>query len=110
MDFTKVKIVTTAPSENADDIRQALGAAGAGVIGEYSVCSFSVIGKGYFTPSMNTKPYIGEPGRPEVVSEERIEVTCNRQDAQSVIAALKSAHPYEEPICDIYPLLDIDKF
>jgi len=109
MDFTKVKIVTTVPSENADDIRRALGSVGAGVIGEYSFCSFSITGNGYFTPSKNTQPYIGEPGRPEVVIEERIEVTCDRQNAKSVIDALKSVHPYEEPICDIYPLLNIEQ-
>jgi len=109
MDFTKVKIVTFAPIEDADKIRQALGKAGAGVIGEYTFCSYSSLGKGRFTPSSNANPHIGEPNKPEVVEEERIEVVCERSNAKSVIAALKEAHPYEEVAVDIYPLIDEDQ-
>ena len=106
MEFTKVKIVTFVPVEDADDVRRALGQAGAGQIGEYSYCSYTVIGKGRFTPSDNANPYIGESGRAETVEEERIEVVCERSDARSVIAAMKETHPYEEVAFDIYPLLD----
>lgn len=106
MDFTRVKIVTFAPIADADKVRQALGRAGAGQIGEYSYCSYSVIGKGRFTPSGNANPHIGNPGGPETVEEERIEVVCERSSAKLVIAAMKEAHPYEEVAFDIYPLLD----
>lgn len=106
MQFTKVKIVTFTPIENADEIRRALGEAGAGVIGEYSFCSYSVIGKGRFTPSQNANPHIGTANNPEVVEEERIEVVCDRANAKVVVAAMKAAHPYEEVAFDIYPLLD----
>jgi len=106
MYFTKVKIVTFVPIEDADKIRQALGEAGAGVIGEYNFCSYSSTGKGRFTPSSTANPHIGEPNKPEVVAEERIEVVCDRLNAKVVIAALKEAHPYEEVAVDIYPLLD----
>lgn len=106
MDYTKVKIVTFVPAENADAIRQALGAAGAGKIGEYSFCSYSVIGKGRFTPSENANPYIGAAGQPEVVDEERIEVECDKANAKAAIEAMKQAHPYEEVAFDVYPLLD----
>ena len=110
MDFTNVKIVTFAPIADADKIRQALGGAGAGQIGEYSYCSYSVIGKGRFTPSGNANPHIGELNQPEIVDEERIEVVCERSDVKSVIAAMKAAHPYEEVAFDIYPLLDENLF
>ncbi|MEO6109707.1 MAG: hypothetical protein ABIP50_01710 [Candidatus Saccharimonadales bacterium] len=106
MEFTKVKIVTFVPSENADEIRQALGDAGAGQIGEYSFCSYTVVGKGRFTPSRNANPHIGEVEVPEVVDEERIEVICERSKAKLVINALKKAHPYEEVAFDIYSLID----
>lgn len=106
MDFTKVKIVTFVPIADADKVRAALGRSGAGQIGEYSYCSYSVIGKGRFTPLDNAKPYIGEVGQPEIVDEERIEVVCERSDAKLAIAAMKEAHPYEEVAFDIYPLLD----
>lgn len=110
MDFTKVKIVTFVPIADADKIRQALGKAGAGQIGEYSYCSYSVIGKGRFTPSGNANPHIGELNQPEIVDEERIEVVCERSVAKSVIAAMKESHPYEEVAFDIYPLLDENLF
>lgn len=107
--MTRIKIVTFAPIENADDIRQALGGAGAGQLGEYSYCSYSVVGKGRFLPSHSATPHIGEPGIAETVAEERIEVTCERVDAKAIIAALRGAHPYEEVAFDVYPLLSEDK-
>lgn len=106
MDFKRVKIVTFVPLDNADAVRQALGEAGAGQIGEYSFCSYSIVGKGRFTPSKNAQPHIGEANVPEVVEEERIEVICDRADAKQVIAAMKAAHPYEEVAFDMYALLD----
>lgn len=102
----KVKIVTFAPLDYADIVRQALGDAGAGAIGEYSYCSYSVVGKGRFMPSDNANPHIGQPGMPEIVDEERIEVICERDKARTVIAAMKEAHPYEEVAFDIIPLLE----
>lgn len=104
-----VKIVTFAPIKDADKIKQALGEAGAGKMGEYSYCSYSVVGKGRFTPSADANPHIGEKEVPEVVEEERIEVLCETAKAKSVIAAMKSAHPYEEVAYDVYPLLSEDE-
>lgn len=106
MDFTRVKISTTVPLENANQLRQALGEAGAGQIGEYSFCSFSVTGKGRFKPGENADPHIGEPNKLETVEEEQIEVVCERAIAKQIIAALKAVHPYEEVIIDITPLID----
>ena len=106
MDFKQVKISTTAPLENADQLRKALGDVGAGKVGEYSFCSFSVIGKGRFMPSKDADPHIGEANKLEVVEEEQIEVVCDRMIAKQVIAALKAAHPYEEVIINIIPLID----
>ncbi len=102
----KVKIVSFVPVKDADVVRQALGQAGAGLIGEYSFCSYSVVGTGRFLPSKNANPYIGTPGEPEAVQEERIEVTCNRTDAKAAITAMRTVHPYEEVAFDVYPLLD----
>lgn len=102
----KVKIVTFVPVDDADKVREALGNAGAGQIGEYSFCSYSVLGKGRFIPSENANPHIGQLGVAEVVEEERIEVECDRANAKAIIQAMKSAHPYEEVAFDIYPLLE----
>jgi len=102
----KVKIVTFVPQESADAVCDALGNAGAGQIGQYSFCSYSVVGKGRFIPSENANPHIGVSGVAKVVDEERIEVECDRSKAKEVIEAMKAVHPYEEVAFDIYQLLD----
>ena len=106
MEFSKVKIVTFVPSENADAVRDALGNAGAGQIGEYSFCSYTVKGVGRFLPSEKANPHIGQSGKLEAVEEERIEFICDRDKAKQVIVAVKAAHPYEEVAFDIYPLIN----
>lgn len=105
MNFKRIKIITTAPLNEADKIRQALGEAGAGKLGEYSFCSFSYRGQGRFMPSDKANPYIGEANKLKIVEEEQIEVVCLRENAKQVIAALRQAHPYEEPVVDIVPLM-----
>lgn len=104
--MSNVKIVTFVPIEQADAVRQAFGDAGAGVIGEYSYCSYTVTGQGRFVPSAAANPHIGQPGVAEIVEEERIEVVCDRADAKALIVALRAVHPYEEVAFDIYPLID----
>ena len=106
MNFSRVKIVTTAPLNDADKIRKALGEAGAGKIGEYSFCSTSILSKGRFKPSDKAHPFIGKANKLEVVEEEIIEVICERVNTKQVVAALRAVHPYEEPVIDIIPLLD----
>ena len=105
----RVKIVTFVPLNSADAVREALGKAGAGQIGEYSYCSYTVTGKGRFIPSDNANPHIGSAGVAETVEEERIEVECDRSKAKEVIEAMKTAHPYEEVAFDIYSLLEEDE-
>jgi hypothetical protein len=109
MDFKRVKISTTVPAKDADQIRDALGKAGSGIVGEYSFCSFSSKGIGRFKPTVNANPYIGRANELTAVEEEQIEVVCSRSIAKRVIAALKAAHPYEEVIVDITPLIDEDQ-
>lgn len=104
--MSRVKIVTFAPVENADDIRQVLGEAGAGRLGEYSFCSYSVTGIGRYLPSEDANPHIGQAGTFQQTREERIEVTCDREFAKNAIESMKKAHPYEEVAFDIYPLIE----
>lgn len=106
MNFKRVKITTTVPLENADALREALGKAGAGVLGDYSYCSFTVTGKGRFKPTENANPHIGEANKLEVVEEEQISVNCDLEAAKQIVTALRTAHPYEEPLIDIVPLID----
>ena len=101
-----VKIVVTVPENEADALREAIGQAGAGKVGNYSHCSFSSKGTGRFMPQNGAKPAIGQVGRSEQVDEERIEVVCERVIAKTVVKAIRKAHSYEEPAIDIYPLID----
>lgn len=102
-----VKLVVFVPEENADVVRQALGEAGAGKIGEYSFCSYSLKGVGRFKPSDNANPHIGSAGKMEEVNEERIEVACEKDQAADIIKVIKDVHPYEEVVIDIYPMLSL---
>jgi len=101
------KVVVFVPSAQADKVRAALAAAGAGRIGNYSDCSFSVRGVGRFKPESGATPFVGSVGALEEVEEERIEAVCPIALLASVIAAIKAAHPYEEPAIEIYPMLDV---
>lgn len=98
------KLVVYAPVQAADQIREVLGNAGAGFIGNYSHCSFSNEGTGRFLPGENTNPYIGLQGKLETVKEERIETIFPQNLERKIIKAMLKAHPYEEPAYDIYPL------
>lgn len=98
------KLVVYVPVGDANAVRQAAGEAGAGKIGNYSFCSFSITGVGRFLPGEGADPTIGVVGRLEEVSEERIEFGCTEEFIEPVVNAIKKAHPYEEVVLDIYRL------
>jgi len=98
-----VKLVVFVPEADADKVRQAMGGAGAGKVGKYTFCSFSSKGVGRFKPEEGANPAIGSVGELEAVNEERIEVTCQKNQLNEIITAIKNAHPYEEVVMDIYP-------
>jgi hypothetical protein len=99
------KLVVFVPREALDDVRAAIFAAGAGRIGEYEHCSWYTAGTGTFLGGEATSPTIGERGREERVAELRLETVFPEERQSDVVAALRAAHPYEEPAFDIYPLL-----
>lgn len=102
-----VKIVVFVPESHADIVRDAMGKASAGKIGNYTYCSFSSKGIGRFKPEEGAHPNIGEVGKFESVIEERIEAVCEREKLAEVIKAIKKVHPYEEVVLDVYPLEEI---
>jgi hypothetical protein len=99
------KLVVFVPETALDQVRDALFAAGAGRIGEYERCSWYTEGTGTFLGKEGTAPTIGEAGREERVSELRLETVYPEHRHADVIAALRRAHPYEEPAFDVYQLL-----
>lgn len=103
------KIVVFVPSGHEDKIRDALAAAGAGWIGNYSHCSFQSLGTGTFIPGIGTNPYTGEQGKLERAAEVRLETIYPAELRKRVVSAMLSAHPYEEAAYDLYPLLNAGK-
>jgi dinuclear metal center YbgI/SA1388 family protein len=100
-----VKLVTFAPAAHAEAVRRALSEAGAGRIGDYEACAFTLRGTGHFRPGSGARPFIGEAGgAEEAVEEVRIEAEVMRWDLGRVVRALKTAHPYEEVAYDVYPV------
>jgi dinuclear metal center YbgI/SA1388 family protein len=98
------KLVVFVPDSDLARISDAVFAAGAGHIGQYSQCSFRFAGTGTFFGSEASNPTVGQKGRREDVSEWRLEVICPEQSLSEVIAAMRRSHSYEEPAFDVYPL------
>jgi hypothetical protein len=102
----RYKLVWFVPREALEATRAAVFEAGAGRIGDYERCSWYAAGTGTFLGGASTQPAIGEAGREQRVSELRVETVVPGEGLADVVAALKAAHPYEEPAYDVYPLAD----
>jgi hypothetical protein len=100
------KLVVFVPPDALDVVRDALFTAGAGRIGEYERCSWYAEGTGTFLAGEAADPTIGERGREERTPELRLETVYPAEREADVVRALRTAHPYEEPAFDLYPLLD----
>jgi dinuclear metal center YbgI/SA1388 family protein len=98
------KVVVFVPPAEADDVAEAMFAAGAGRIGQYSKCSFRFPGQGTFLGSDETNPAVGQAGRFERVEELRLEAVAPESAVPAVRRAVQAAHSYEEPAIDVYPL------
>ena len=84
------------PASHEQSVREALHAAGAGNIGEYSSCSFTSEGTGRFQPSADANPHTGIANELSEVNEVKVEMVFPSYLSGEILAALKSAHPYEE--------------
>lgn len=100
----RYKLVTFVPDKHLDDVAAALFDAGAGIIGDYTHCSYRLMGYGTFLGGPSTHPAVGTPGKLERVDEIRLETVVKHDRLAGVVAALRRAHPYEEPAFDVYPL------
>lgn len=96
------KLVWFVPASHLRETREAVFAAGAGRIGDYSRCSWATLGEGTFLGGAGTSPALGEAGRDEAVAEYRVETVVPEEHLDAVLDALHRAHPYEEPAYDVY--------
>jgi dinuclear metal center YbgI/SA1388 family protein len=100
------KIVVFAPVGDAQPIRDALAAAGAGQVGDYDTVTYTAAGEGRFRPLAGANPTVGTVGELEVTDELRIEALLPRARRADVVRAVLAAHSYEEVAYDVLELAD----
>lgn len=98
------KLTTYVPLEAAEQVRRALGDGGAGLLGNYSHCSFSAEGEGRFKACLGANPYIGEEGTMTCVKEVQIQCLVDESHLASVLTVMRANHPYEEVAYEVIPL------
>jgi len=101
------RVTVHVPIDHVDAVRAAMARAGAGTIGEYTHCSFEVVGSGTFMPGERARPRVGSRGALERVTECRLEKVCSAGNLPAVIAAIRASHPYEEPAFTIEALAPV---
>ena len=97
-------LITYVPASHRESLKQALFAAGAGRIGQYDQCCWEVAGQGQYRPLAGSQPFLGEQDRVETVAEYKLELVVDDARVSAVIAALRAAHPYEEPAFACWPV------
>jgi dinuclear metal center YbgI/SA1388 family protein len=96
------KLVTFVPANDANKVAEAIYAAGAGRIGNYSHCGFQTEGVGTFLPLEGARPAIGRKGKLEKVDEIKLEAVVPGERIAAVVSAMRQAHPYETPAFDVF--------
>ncbi len=104
-DSDACKLVLYVPADHERQVLGALFQTPAGIIGEYSCCTFRSAGKGTFLPGGHARPYIGKPDEISHVDEIRIETLVQKKDIPAVISHVRSHHPYQTMAFDVYPLM-----
>ncbi|RYZ32396.1 MAG: NGG1p interacting factor NIF3 [Sphingobacteriales bacterium] len=101
------KLAFFVPESHLEHVKAAVFAAGAGRVRNYDQCCWQVLGIGQFRPCMDSTPLIGDIEQLEKVPEYRVEMVCSDEHITAAVAALRSAHPYEEPAIDVWQLAEL---
>lgn len=101
------KLAFFVPESHLEPVKNAVFETGAGRIGHYDHCCWQVKGQGQFRPLEGSHPHIGSQNQLETVEEYRVELVCEDKLIKQAIAAMKLAHPYEEPAYDVFRLEDL---
>lgn len=101
------KLCFFVPEDHAEPVKQAVFEAGGGRIGDYDCCAWQTRGDGQFRALDGADPFLGKVGEIERVSELKVELVCRDDLIRTVIDAMKTAHPYEEPAYDVYRLEEL---
>ncbi|MDX1320662.1 MAG: YqfO family protein [Oceanospirillum sp.] len=101
------KLAFFVPESHLEPVKNAVFETGAGRIGHYDHCCWQIKGQGQFRPLEGSHPHIGSQNELETVEEYRVELVCEDSLIKQAIAAMKLAHPYEEPAYDVFRLEDL---
>ena len=102
--FACCKLEIYVPESHLRQVQEALWSVDAGHIGKYDRCmSYSPV-MGCWRPLPGTTPFLGKENQLSTEPELKVEVTCLRERVEETVAAVKAAHPYEEPVIDVIPL------
>lgn len=107
---TLAKLAVFVPDTHADAVKKAIADAGAGEIGDYDRCCYSMRGTGSFRAKPGANPFAGHVGEIHDEPETKIEAIMPKHLTWKVVAAMITAHPYEEPAFDIFPLDNVDRY
>lgn len=102
------KLVFFVPESHLESVKTAVFNAGAGAIGNYDQCCWQTLGIGQFRPLTGSNPFVGEANKLEQVAEYRVEMVCEDSRIKAAVAALRLAHPYEEPAIDVWRLAELE--
>lgn len=100
------KLVFFVPVDEAEPVKKAIFATGAGGIGTYDRCAFEMEGVGQFRPLNGSDPHIGAVGTVEHLRELRVEILCTEEQIRPAVTALLDSHPYEVPAYEVYRLVE----
>lgn len=100
------KLCFFVPEAYAEKVKAAVFAAGAGKIGDYDYCCWQTLGQGQFRPLTGSRPFLGNEGQLQIVSELKVDMVCEDAFIADVVKALKLSHPYEEPAYEVWLLAD----
>ena len=101
-------LVCYVPGSHKEAVKQAMFAAGAGVMDSYACCCWETCGRGQFLPLEGSEPYLGRQGRLEYVDEWRLELVVDEEHATNVVRAMREAHPYEVPAYHLIPVMTFE--
>jgi len=91
------QLVFYVPESHLESVKEAVFEAGGGCFGGYDRCCWQTKGQGQFRPLAGSQPYLGSTGVVETLEEYRVELVVDAASRAAAVAALKAAHPYEEP-------------
>ena len=95
------------PESHLEAVKSALFGIGVGKIGHYDSCSWQTLGQGQFRPLGGSKPYLGQEGTVETVTEFKVEMVCEDALINAAVDTLLATHPYEEPAYDLVKLVEL---